>query len=251
MRRLLLALCAWLFAASNALAAIGTPVTQATTAWASTIDPQTFTNANAIAAGDFIVIAVATQSSRTVSSITGGSISCTIRSETRHSGKVLTLAYCAPPGGGIAAGTTFTVDLSGTSQGAVVMQSVSGVSTIDLFPASTTSNFGTSTAPAWTDPTTYAQADEILFGATFVVDGESDTLTKDTNFNNVATATRGTIGRVHLSSRVVSSTTAVTRTESNSASRQWITLGLTAKDAGGGGGPPAAMAANCLLMDVC
>lgn len=195
--------------------AIGGISNQGTRANVVSSGSNAITSLQPIAAGDLCIYALMTQSGRTISGSPAGFTGVTWlgSQQTFGNNKVLSIRYgvATVP---IADGTVLIATLSGGSINGAVLQSISGVdptTPLDTQGAGATAD---GTAPGFADAGAHAVANAIGFGATFVVDGESRALTIDPAWSNGYQLPVSSLGMLSLSSRIVSTTAAITRTES-------------------------------------
>ena len=202
--------------------AFGGVVNQTSKVSYNSTNSESWTNAQAIAAGDLIIIATLTQSSRTLSGITDplGNDYTASFSNRLYTNKNLGIRWTRSSGD-IAAGSTFSASFSGGSFKGIVMQSVSGTAASGTLDLAGTGNDGASGASSYTDASAHNNAAAIGFGAVAIIDGENSGFLHDARFSNVYASDVGGIGKLSLASYIVSATTAITKTDNNTG-LSWI-----------------------------
>lgn len=180
---------------------------------------------NGLSEGDLVVYALMTQSGRTITGQPAGFTGVTWDGDEQTFGnnKVLSIRY------GIATApvdpdTVLTTTLSGGSIFGSLLMSVSGVDQSTPLDTQGAGASGTSTAPSFTDAGAHVIADNIGFSATFIVDGEASALTPDAAWSNQYQRITLGLGLLVMTTRIVSATTAITKTESFTGSAlPWAT----------------------------
>lgn len=223
--------------ASPVAAAIGTPVNVGGNGNGSGVSTTVvITPANTAVAGTLVVVLAGVTNSTLINSIsdTNGN-TWTADTTVSVNGQNYRLFYCIA-NANLDNTDTITVTYSATSGNKVVgVSSVSGVNTSSPRDLGLVGSFGSGTA-ASTTTGTLAQADEIVFGYTWVNGGQGDGFTKDPSFSTLG-AYFADVGSsaLHIEYRIVNSTVPVTNAATLGTSRNWISLAPTFKAAGGPG----------------
>lgn len=221
--------------------AIGTPVDVGGNGNATTVSTTVVVTPTGTAVAGTLVVALAgVTNSTTITGIADtNSNTWTADTTVNVGGQNYRLFYCIA-NANIDATDTITVTYGSTGGNKVVsVSAVSGIDTTSPRDLGLVGSTGTGTA-ASTTTATLSQADEIVFGYTWVNGGQGEGFTKDAAFTTlgVYNAAAGS-SALHIDYQIVASTSAVTNAATLAVSRTWVSLAPTFKASAavvGGGG---------------